>query len=602
MPTDFEDQLRQRLAAHAETVQPDPGTWDRVREGIRRGQRFRWLHAGAAATAVAAIAAVAVLVLPGVLSGPDVGFEPGVIQQSETPTPAPSPTTGGDGTPVPAVAPSLELVLVTSDGLLTVPPPDPGQGHVAIGTPGGDPVETVAVRTGSSPDAIDMVTAGGCGLVHHLMSDASYSSAVVVSPAQDACPTGPRFSPDGGHLAWAELTDGGVDLGTVGWDDEGEVEASNAHFILDLARLAEAGIAELASVRVVDWFWAEDTGTAAQGFLALVATDTDGLNYLLILEIERQGDGALALPTGSLVPHADEGRRLVAFQRSSTAQWALAVDGRGLPTLFREVEEVGSTVLTDDLPAALGDGGPVWLAVAGDTAVFGDGVGNAWTVTYTDDGWTEVAPLSAGAGDPEIFHGAVIRDGRPGMPGTETAEPMPDASAEPDPTPTPTPEATATPTEPLGEGTEEPGPDVGDLPALVAEKRDAVRAAAAAGDLQAMEALTDSEQFTFSYGASDSPSAFWQAEIDNGIDVPAQVVALLDLPHTASEAEGGPSIYTWPSAFDRPYESLSSAELVALEAAVGPQVMETYEQTGQYLGYRLGIRADGAWIYLVAGD
>lgn len=86
------------------------------------------------------------------------------------------------------------------------------------------------------------------------------------------------------------------------------------------------------------------------------------------------------------------------------------------------------------------------------------------------------------------------------------------------------------------------------------------------------------------------------------MDVLGQLQGILNLPHTVVDGGDAGDIYVWPFAYDRPYESLSSAELEALTAAVGEDMMSFYEQSGSYVGYRLGIREDGTWLYYVAGD
>jgi len=49
-----------------------------------------------------------------------------------------------------------------------------------------------------------------------------------------------------------------------------------------------------------------------------------------------------------------------------------------------------------------------------------------------------------------------------------------------------------------------------DLPAAVEAKRDAIGDAAAAGDLEALAALTDPAGFTYSFGNGEGALAYWQ--------------------------------------------------------------------------------------------
>jgi hypothetical protein len=132
--------------------------------------------------------------------------------------------------------------------------------------------------------------------------------------------------------------------------------------------------------------------------------------------------------------------------------------------------------------------------------------------------------------------------------------------------------------------------------------RDRILAAARAGDLDALAALADPAQFTYSYGDGGDPAGYWRSRIDAGEDVLGVLIGILELPPSQTAVEGGPDVTIWPFAFDRPYASLSSAELVALEEVIGSRDLATYRDLGTYLAHRVGIRADGAWIFFVAGD
>lgn len=88
----FEDRIRGALRQRAESVRPDPATWDEVERRIRRRQVTVW---AVPATALAAVAAVAFLVVPGLLPAPDEGIDFAPADPSGTT----EPSTGDDADP-----------------------------------------------------------------------------------------------------------------------------------------------------------------------------------------------------------------------------------------------------------------------------------------------------------------------------------------------------------------------------------------------------------------------------------------------------------------------------------------------------------------------
>ncbi|MBA3621883.1 MAG: GerMN domain-containing protein [Euzebyales bacterium] len=88
MPTDMEEAVRRSLRARAAGVTPDPRTWRRVQERIRRR---RTLRGATVVVVVATVAVLAVMALPG-RNGREVRFTPPVVgQPAPTPTAAPDP-------------------------------------------------------------------------------------------------------------------------------------------------------------------------------------------------------------------------------------------------------------------------------------------------------------------------------------------------------------------------------------------------------------------------------------------------------------------------------------------------------------------------------
>ena len=145
----------------------------------------------------------------------------------------------------------------------------------------------------------------------------------------------------------------------------------------------------------------------------------------------------------------------------------------------------------------------------------------------------------------------------------------------------------------------------GELPAAVAKTRDAIRSAAAKRDLAALAGLTDPERFTYSFGDGGDPAAYWESLKDEGTDVGAIIVALLDMTCVTFEIEGDATYYEWPAAAEMAYEFLTKEEVAALDKLYEGKLDEQYiegTEVGYYAGWRLLITEDGRWDTFVAGD
>ncbi|MDZ4736184.1 MAG: hypothetical protein SGJ07_07515 [Rhodospirillaceae bacterium] len=147
----------------------------------------------------------------------------------------------------------------------------------------------------------------------------------------------------------------------------------------------------------------------------------------------------------------------------------------------------------------------------------------------------------------------------------------------------------------------------GELPAPVAEKRDAIAAAAEAGDLEALVALTDPTEFTYSFGDGDGDGAldYWQSMRDEeGVD-PADLLTGLLAAGCAHYDEGGDSFYVWPAAALVDYIDLTPQEIEALQILYNGELVNWYVEgfaVGYYVGWRFYIEPHGRWTAFVAGD
>ncbi|MGH2529671.1 MAG: hypothetical protein ACRDH0_10145 [Actinomycetota bacterium] len=139
-----------------------------------------------------------------------------------------------------------------------------------------------------------------------------------------------------------------------------------------------------------------------------------------------------------------------------------------------------------------------------------------------------------------------------------------------------------------------------DLPSAVAETRNALLAAAAAGDHDALRPLIDTASFTYSFGDGGDPIAYWKDIEANSDERPLEILgAILSMPFTRTEAG-----YAWPFALVRDPASLSPDELRML-STVYPNIegaVDSWIAYGGYIGWRTGISRDGSWQFFVAGD
>lgn len=144
-----------------------------------------------------------------------------------------------------------------------------------------------------------------------------------------------------------------------------------------------------------------------------------------------------------------------------------------------------------------------------------------------------------------------------------------------------------------------PAPQKG-LPAAADDTRRALIRAAESRDYGALRKLIPKAGFTYTYGAAGGdPVAYWRELEDNGGRPFETLAALLQLPYTKAQ-----DIYVWPWAYDLDPAELTRRERETL-AAAGAATLDQLDQMaefGHYLGWRVGIRSDGTWIFFVAGD
>ena len=208
MPTDMEEAVRRSLRLRAAGVTPDPGTWRRVQQRIRRRRALGWAAGGVVVATVAVIATVA---LPA-LNGRQVRFVPPVVgRPAPTPSMAPDPTPaagslGGECRPQDRLA----LVAATSDGELVASCAS-GEEHPVV-------TDTLESEPAFSPD--------GTLLAFTRRPAADAPGRVVLLDLDSGEETdlgagyGPAFGPDG-QLAWLVDQPGQLTVGAERWSVAG---------------------------------------------------------------------------------------------------------------------------------------------------------------------------------------------------------------------------------------------------------------------------------------------------------------------------------------------------------------------------------------------
>jgi hypothetical protein len=147
--------------------------------------------------------------------------------------------------------------------------------------------------------------------------------------------------------------------------------------------------------------------------------------------------------------------------------------------------------------------------------------------------------------------------------------------------------------------------DQAGLPAEVAQTRRDVWAAAymaaAYCDWSHMDGLLG-DPFSYSFGADDDPIGFWR-ELEEASEEPMRYLAeLLTLPYATIDGPDG-LYYVWPAAFAHDdWASVPAADRDALRSLYDDDDFAGFAEFGSYIGYRVGISADGTWRFFIAGD
>jgi hypothetical protein len=157
-------------------------------------------------------------------------------------------------------------------------------------------------------------------------------------------------------------------------------------------------------------------------------------------------------------------------------------------------------------------------------------------------------------------------------------------------------------TTPSGTGSPSPSPTpnaaTDGLPVPVAEKRATILRAGEAMDYDTLAASLDPATFSYSFGDSGDPIGAWRQQEGEGQSIVGDILpALLRMPYGVHNG-----IYMWPRMASYGPEMWNDEDRAAIAVLYNAEDLALFEEAGSYIGYRIGIEADGTWIYFVAGD
>lgn len=136
-----------------------------------------------------------------------------------------------------------------------------------------------------------------------------------------------------------------------------------------------------------------------------------------------------------------------------------------------------------------------------------------------------------------------------------------------------------------------------DLPPEVADTRARLFAAAAACDYDALAEMARTDGTTLTFGASGDPVEQWVGE---GRSEGEPLAILAGLLNTRPDFDDQAGLWAWPAAHIDPADQSSWEEL---RAVLGQETVDLLrEYPDGYLGHRVGIAADGTWLFFVGGD
>lgn len=205
-------------------------------------------------------------------------------------------------------------------------------------------------------------------------------------------------------------------------------------------------------------------------------------------------------------------------------------------------------------------------------------------------------------------------DQLPGLPPLEEPQSGPDGGL-PDPDPVirdiEETEVPSSPTRPATIATDGPLPevltDLTQLPEPVARMRELIVEAAASGDPERLRALlgVGPSATQLAAGAVDGDPVGYLRAISGdgeGQEILAILIDLLNAGFVRLDAGKATETFVWPFFAAVPLETLTPPQRVELLRIVTAGDVEDMKAYGGYNFFRVGISADGAWRFFMAGD
>lgn len=135
-----------------------------------------------------------------------------------------------------------------------------------------------------------------------------------------------------------------------------------------------------------------------------------------------------------------------------------------------------------------------------------------------------------------------------------------------------------------------------DLPAAVAETRSQLYEHSSDCDYAGLATMASKDDTHLGFGGGTDPEEQWVAEGRAGKEALSILARLLQMKPAFERAT---SRWVWPAAFVDPSDEASWQEV---EQIHDPETLQMMQDGGSYMGYRVGIGADGRWMFYVAGD
>lgn len=209
-----------------------------------------------------------------------------------------------------------------------------------------------------------------------------------------------------------------------------------------------------------------------------------------------------------------------------------------------------------------------------------------------------VATAACGGGDPDPV--ATSSPSPSTAPEAATSTPTPTASPDADPTPTP---ATSDPAADCStQGADVTGADLDRLPDEARETATFLLDAASRCDEQLLATAAAESETSLGFGDEDPYEAFGLPDADERYA--ALVTLLTELPYAAQADDATPATFVWPRVATGDWQDDDTAWQEPVDAGLlsADEATAMRDAGSGYLGWRIGIRGDGTWMFLVAGD